>query len=209
MKNSKYRKYFKHILNQKYPKLSEIYLQEIDQAYRDISKDSHFAKYSNNPLDKRLDLMAYFLALIQILNNNQIKFDEIRSICIAIATEYVKPKNGFQGWLKKLPPKLINTLFAKSLLKVFDKKVNQKGHKDGFLAKIITDKQATYGFGYGIDILECGACKLFAKHNAEKYTPILCEVDKITSNLAGLELIRSGTIANGAKKCDFRFKRLM
>ena len=34
---------------------------------------------------------------------------------------------------------------------------------------------------------------------------ILCEVDEITSALAGLKLVRTGTIANGAKKCDFRF----
>ncbi len=35
---------------------------------------------------------------------------------------------------------------------------------------------------------------------------ILCEVDKLTSSLAGLEMVRSGTIANGAAKCDFRWK---
>lgn len=57
------------------------------------------------------------------------------------------------------------------------------------------------------DILECGICKLFKKHNYEKYSSILCEVDEITSRLAGLKLIRTGTIALGAKKCDFRFKK--
>lgn len=41
----------------------------------------------------------------------------------------------------------------------------------------------------------------------EKFTPILCEVDFMTSNMAGLQLIRSGTIATGAKICDFRFKK--
>lgn len=149
--------------------------------------------------------MAYFLALIQTLEKSQIGFEQIKSICIEIATEYVRPKNKIQNWLKKFPPKLINTKLASQLLKMMNKKISQKGHKDGFLAKVITDKQETYGFGYGIDILECGVCKLFKKHSAEKYTPILCEVDKITSSLAGLELVRKGTIANGADKCDFRF----
>ncbi|WP_373549566.1 L-2-amino-thiazoline-4-carboxylic acid hydrolase [Haliscomenobacter sp.] len=82
------------------------------------------------------------------------------------------------------------------------------GHPDGFLANIITDKAETYGFGYGVDILECGICKLFKKHNYQRYASILCEVDEITSKLAGLQLIRSGTIANGAKKCDFRYKKI-
>jgi hypothetical protein len=80
-------------------------------------------------------------------------------------------------------------------------------HPRGFAAKIITDKEETYGFGYGIDIQECGICKLFTNHNQKQYTSILCEVDNITSALAGLKLIRTGTIANGAHKCDFRFMK--
>ena len=87
-----------------------------------------------------------------------------------------------------------------------DKRVSQKAHQDGFVAKIITDKNETFGFGYGFDILECGICKLFKKHNYEKYSSILCEDEK-TSSLAGLNLIRTGTIALGAKKCDFRLKK--
>jgi hypothetical protein len=93
------------------------------------------------------------------------------------------------------------------LLREFDKKVSTRAHPDGFVTKIITDKKETLGYGYGFDIIECGICKLFEKHDLKKYASILCEVDHITSGLAGLKLIRSGTIANGAVKCDFRFLR--
>ena len=203
----KYRKFFKQVIKTKLPELSDSIMLETDNHYLIVSKDSNFSKKSNNPLDKRLDLMAYFLALIQTLEKNQIEFEQIKSLCIEIATAYVAPKNKFQNWLKRLPPKLINTKLASQLLKMMNKKISKKGHEDGFLARIITDKQETYGFGYGIDILDCGVCKLFNKHKAGKYTPILCEVDKITSSLAGLELIRKGTIANGADICDFRFKK--
>ena len=92
--------------------------------------------------------------------------------------------------------------------KIFHNKVVTKGNEAGFRAGIITDKKETYNFGYGFDIYECGICKLFQKHNAGKYASILCEVDKVTSNLAGLELIRNSTIAYGAEKCDFRFKKI-
>jgi hypothetical protein len=57
-------------------------------------------------------------------------------------------------------------------------------------------------------MIECGICKLFEKHNYGKYTSIPCEVDELTSGLAGLKLIRNGTIALGATKCDFSFKIL-
>ena len=111
-------------------------------------------------------------------------------------------------FLKKLPPKLINFKIAKPALRMLAKKVGTKGHPDGFVANMIFDKQETYGLGYGVDIHECGICKLFNKHGYNKYAPILCEVDEVTSNLAGLKLIRSGTIANGASKCDFRYAPL-
>ena len=91
---------------------------------------------------------------------------------------------------------------------MLNKKVSKNSNQDGFIANIITGKNDTYGFGYGIDILQCGICKLFHKHNYGKYSSILCEVDELTSALAGLKLIRTGTIAMGAKKCDFRFKKL-
>jgi hypothetical protein len=85
--------------------------------------------------------------------------------------------------------------------------VKNKAHPDGFAVDIITDPKETFGLGYGFDIIECGICKLFTKHRAGNYTKILCEVDHLTSSLAGLDLIRTGTIANGATKCDFRFKQ--
>lgn len=101
---------------------------------------------------------------------------------------------------------MTNTFLGKLMIKKFGKMVEKNSSTEGFIAKIITDKEETYGLGYGIDILECGICKLFAKHNYAKYATILCEVDEITSGLAGLQLIRTGTIANGAKICDFRYK---
>jgi hypothetical protein len=103
---------------------------------------------------------------------------------------------------------LINTWFANWLLKSLSKKVSHNENKQGFVATIITGKKETFGFGFGIDILECGICKLFKQHNFYKYASILCEVDEVTSGLAGLQLIRTGTIANGAHKCDFRYKKL-
>ncbi len=151
--------------------------------------------------------MAYFLATILTLQEKRLDFQGIQSVCMEIALEYVRPKNRLQKWLKKLPPKLIDTSLARLFLKRMQKNIGRKWHEDGFRAELVTDKKETYGLGYGIDILECGICKLFSKHKAQEYTPILCKVDKITSNLAGLELIRKGTIANGADKCDFRFKK--
>ena len=205
MKN--YRKYFLAAIGHHYPQQAEKLINATDSHFRHISKDTQFARSSKNPLDRRLEFSAYFLALIKTLDEQRETFETIRTICLEVVTEYVKPKNKVQAMLKRLPPKLINTWLATALLKVLRKKMQDNSSPQGFVASIITSKQETYGLGYGIDILECGICKLYNKHHSQKYAPILCEVDAITASLAGLKLIRSGTIANGAAKCDFRFVR--
>lgn len=202
-----YRKYFIKSLKDNYPKEFDIIIANTDKHYKNISTDTTFAKTSTNPLDKRLDFSSYFLALIKTLDEKGETFDTIREICLEIVTEYVKPKSKVQEFVKRLLPKLTNTWFGQIIIKSFHKRISVNSTDDGFKANIITDKQETYGLGYGIDILECGICKLFKKYSYQKYATILCEVDAITSGLAGLKLIRTGTIAHGAKKCDFRFKK--
>ena len=204
MKN--FKKYFRQSITTNYPDDSTSLLENIEKEFNTIQVDVNFAGTSKNPVDRRLKFSAYFLALIKVLDNHGESFERIREVSLEIVKEYVRPKNKVQKFLKKLPVKLMDTQLMNVVLKLLDKKISNGGHPDGFIAKIITDKNETYGLGYGIDILECGICKLFKKHQYDQYAKILCEVDEVTSNLAGLKLIRTGTIANGAKKCDFRFK---
>ena len=202
-----YRKYFIAGVKKNFPGRPVDIIIKVDAHYKIISADTTFAAKSSNPIDKRLDFCAFFLALIKTLDEQGESFETTRKICLEIVTEYVKPKNKFQQFVKKLPVKLINTWLAPFILKKFHNRVNKNSNPDGFIAKIITDKKETLGLGYGVDILECGICKLFNKHNYQKYASILCEVDALTSDLAGLKLVRKGTIALGAKKCDFRWEK--
>lgn len=201
-----YKKYFRQFVKENYPIDFDIILADTNRHYNIISPDTAFAKTSKNPIDRRLDFTSYFLALIKTLDERTEKFESIRKICLQITTEYVQPNSKIQEFLKRLLPKMTNTWFGQILIKKFHNRISVNANTNGFIANIITDKKETFGLGYGIDIIECGICKLFKKHNYSKYASILCEVDEITSGLAGLQLIRKGTIANGAKKCDFRFK---
>lgn len=202
---ARYKKYFLKALKNHFPTTENALISTLERHYQVISKDTHFAASSTNPIDRRLDFCAYFLALIQTLDEKGESFEMIRKVCLEVVLDYVRPKNKLSAWAKRLPLKLIQLPFSIFLINIFNKKVSKKGNEAGFLAHIITDKNETYGLGYGIDIIECGICKLFKKHNSQKYASILCEVDEVTSGLAGLKLIRTSTIALGAKKCDFRF----
>jgi hypothetical protein len=206
--DTSFKRFFIKAIRKHFPRDSNALIHEVEERFTEISLDTRFASKSTNPLDKRLDFAAYFLALIQSLENKEFSYEEIKNLCLEITYDYVLPKNGLQRWLKRLPANLIGLRITKPLLKLLHRKVSTKGNEAGFRAEILTDKAITFNLGYGFDIFECGICKLFQKHNAGKYASILCEVDKVTSDLAGLELIRNSTIAYGAAKCDFRFKKI-
>ncbi len=206
--NMRYKKHFRSVVQRHYPDAFESLLAETESQYAVIAQDTQFTAKSTNPMDRRLDFAAYFLALIQSLEKHGEAFEQIRTVCLEITEAYIRPKNNWQQWLKRLPVLLMNTFVMKAIVRRLQKKTGTKGHPDGFLVRIITDKNETYGLGYGFDIVECGICKLFQKHQGWQYASILCEVDKLTSALAGLELVRSGTIANGAELCDFRFRKV-
>ena len=103
-----YRNYFIPFIRSHYPEEGEKLIASTDHHYRIISKDILFAKTSKNPMDKRLDFSAYFLALIKTLDEKGETFSKIREVCLQITYAYVQPKNRIQWLLKKLMPKLIS-----------------------------------------------------------------------------------------------------
>lgn len=202
-----YYQFFLQTLRKHFPDCYPRIMTAIDHRFADVSPDVAFAADSSNPIDRRLDFTAYFLSTILTLEGEGQSYEQIKSVCMEIVLDYVQPRNSLHAWFKKIPAKLVSSFWVKPILFKFNRRVNTLGHPDGFKAVILTDKAETHGLGYGVDILECGICKLFHKNGAQKYSPILCEVDKVTSGLAGLDLIRTNTIANGGAKCDFRWKR--
>jgi len=203
-----YESCFRRELQRRYGAGHEAMWAEIEERHRALAADVAFARRSSNPMDRRLDFCACFLATIQCLEKRGEDFATIRAVCLAITMDYVTPKTGLQRFLRALPAKLIGTPLRGVATSFMKRKTGHLGHPDGFLVQVITSASETNGLKFGFDILECGVCKLFVKHGAVKYVSILCEVDEMTSSMVGLELVRGGTIAGGRAKCDFRFRRL-
>jgi hypothetical protein len=59
---------------------------------------------------------------------------------------------------------------------------------------------------WGMNVTRCGICHAYAKHDAMEFTPYLCATDDLVSDRSGQGLRRTGTIALGAHRCDFRYK---
>jgi len=62
-------------------------------------------------------------------------------------------------------------------------------------------------FDYGYDFLECGTQKLYHAQGAAEFLLFYCALDFLTTRPSGRELGRTGTLAEGYERCDFRLKR--
>ena len=60
---------------------------------------------------------------------------------------------------------------------------------------------------WGMNVLSCAICHQFSKHDAMDLVPYMCAYDDVASDAGELGLRRSGTIALGAHRCDFRYKQ--
>lgn len=62
-------------------------------------------------------------------------------------------------------------------------------------------------FDYGVDYVECANLKFLRAQGAEELAPYICVTDRLSSEFLGWGLNRSTTLAEGAGRCDFRFKK--
>lgn len=62
-----------------------------------------------------------------------------------------------------------------------------------------------YDLGY--DYHECGICKLYQDECCPELAAYLCRMDYVLADIMHMELVRTGTIAEGASYCDFRYSR--
>jgi hypothetical protein len=59
---------------------------------------------------------------------------------------------------------------------------------------------------WGMNVTRCAVCHAYSKHDAMAFTPYMCATDDLVSDQLDQGLRRTGTIALGAHRCDFRYK---
>ncbi|MDZ7648552.1 MAG: hypothetical protein U5K54_15935 [Cytophagales bacterium] len=64
----KFRKYFHSAIQQEYPQRATQLIADIETSFKRIQPDVRFAKTSKNPVDRRMEIAAYFLATIEVLD---------------------------------------------------------------------------------------------------------------------------------------------
>lgn len=71
--------------------------------------------------------------------------------------------------------------------------------------EIVDNTQGEFDFAF--NVTSCAIFKSALKYDAAEIVPYMCAADDVMSDKGGRGLQRTGSIALGAQKCDFRYRR--
>lgn len=141
----------------------------------------------------------------------------LRSDGVPMETTATLMRASFMAKLMSLPPEQRVALGEKwlspdnqAVLRVVAAASKDKENPGDFVYQFVEPGRTEDGesFDFGLDYSECGFCKLCKANGDEELLPVMCAMDKESYGLRGVELFRSTTLANGADRCNFRFRAL-
>lgn len=127
--------------------------------------------------------------------------NEVWEVCEAATRTHFARMSNFQknlassgmfGW----PMKALSRWIAKR---------SQKAPVGGWVFRFVEGEEGS--FDYGVDYERCAIREMAVESGAAELAPYICLSDISGSEAFGWGLERNETIAQGAKRCDFRFHR--
>jgi hypothetical protein len=151
---------------------------------------------------------SYGLAVYRAMTAHGKPMDEIGALHFAfskavLASLPLPAKLGF--WLLRT---LLSTRPGKQLFKAMLKKRSQIAQERRIPGNVFGHYVEGDGeeFDCGVDITECPIADFFRAQGASEFAPYVCLYDFPASKLSGTGLVRTMTLAEGAEKCDDRFR---
>jgi hypothetical protein len=154
-----------------------------------------------NSLTDTMIQISSLLALYRVLKRHGRSVAEIGELTYEMA----------QAWVDRYP-KFVRHLIGRFYMSGFNRRRQQEKalisqeheHPENFVTEFVAGDGDS--FDWGINYLECGIVKFFARQGAEDLTPYMCQIDYLLFPAMGIGLQRTGTIGQGCTHCDFRFK---
>ena len=168
--------------------------KNIKTTYRDIVERASDIG-SNNRLLGAYALAAYFIAMNRCdsltpvqncdIMENGLRASKLYRMTMGSADAYFSEKN-------------------MASRRVWSKETYERKYKNNWIVDVI---EKAPGFEFGFDYKECGVCKLCRDEGCPEFAKYLCRLDYMTTDMMGIHLDRTMTLAEGGPKCDFRFSR--
>jgi hypothetical protein len=142
---------------------------------------------------------AVILVLYRTLKNEGVSLEEFGKILEEITIAYM---NSLPAWVRNTAGKLwMSHLFRILLLR--QSKISQKRkYDDDFVYEVVSGEGK---YKWGINYIECGIIKFLYKQGEVELAKYACILDYLMFPAIGVHLERTGTIAYGCERCDFRF----
>ena len=177
-------------------------IQETRQEFERLIPEIPYIGGKANNLTQDLIDCTMLLALYQVLKREGFRIEEIGKIVIEMEQKRV---HSYPRFVLKLLGKVIHSPLGKNRLKKAADKSQEGRYPGGWVSVYIEGDGEEFDFG--IDYLECGLCKFYQQQGADEFTPYLCQFDYVQQSAMRAGFFRSMTLAEGAERCDFRWKR--
>ena len=175
--------------------IDKVTLEKVQKEYRTIVERSSDIGVSNRLLGSYA-LAAYFIAMnrqsgLSVEENYRIMYDGLKAsklykAAMGSADNYFSEKN-------------------MDSRRVWSQQTHERRYANDWVVDVI---EKTDDFEFGFDYTECGACKLFKDEGCFEWAHYLCALDFMTTEMMGVHLERTETLAEGGDRCDFRFSRM-
>lgn len=185
----------------RYGEDSEAMLQEAREEYEALIPHLPYVG-GRQPFTQFLISTAWYLSLYRVLQRRGQTVEEVGQL-IYLATEAY-----LQAYPRFLRRFLGSTTFSPRYLRRLQKgalKSHERQYPGNYVYNYVPGDGET--FDYGIDYVECGPLKFLTEQGVPELAPYICPMDILSSELLGWGLKRTMTLAEGAERCDFRFKK--
>jgi L-2-amino-thiazoline-4-carboxylic acid hydrolase len=157
-----------------------------------------------NPHTQFIIATALFLALYRVLKTRGQSTEEVGNLILeAVSRMYSSHLVRVMRLFGSIQRRLFGCQAARRLARISQ----QRKYPDDFVCMFVEGDGVN--FDYGFDYVECGICKFLHRQNADELAPYMCRLDYPYAEAMGIRLMRTSTIAEGGKKCDFRYKENM
>lgn len=150
-----------------------------------------------------LVISAQELAVYKVMKKHDKGADEAWEVCHEALRLRMKKFSNFKRWMAK---RLLFSRFIKWLAKKRIREITERTKKKrDFAFKYIEGDGKK--FDWGVDYTECLIYSFMKDQGSEEFAPYVCMSDIALSDAMEWGLIRTETLVDGSKRCDFRFKK--
>jgi hypothetical protein len=181
--------------------LSATFVMETKQAYEALRPEIPNIGGKENMFTEWLNYSAYYLAMYQALSARGHNVDDVGKLIF----ETYEVMADYPKWFLRIVGCFKYGKKYEEKLRVAATASQKRKYSGDFVSSFIEGDGENFDFG--LDITECGICKLYSAQDAERLARYMCLSDYIVSKAFNRGLVRYKTIAEGAEKCDFRIKK--